>query len=119
MVGGSYALCSSAGTASCAFMSQSPQTLSAGATPETPGPPSPGRQRRNSWPEWALEMAPDQHFVRERATGIEPAFSAWEADVLPLYDARKVAQVAGSILAVAESSVGGPQATRPTLSSQR
>jgi hypothetical protein len=24
----------------------------------------------------------------ERATGIEPAFSAWEADVLPLYDAR-------------------------------
>ena len=26
----------------------------------------------------------------ERATGIEPAFSAWEADVLPLYDARWV-----------------------------
>ena len=26
--------------------------------------------------------------VRERATGIEPAFSAWEADVLPLNYAR-------------------------------
>src|SRR5712692_2183299 len=26
----------------------------------------------------------------ERATGIEPAFSAWEADVLPLNYARKV-----------------------------
>ncbi len=25
---------------------------------------------------------------RERATGIEPAFSAWEADVLPLNYAR-------------------------------
>jgi len=24
--------------------------------------------------------------VLERTTGIEPAFSAWEADVLPLYD---------------------------------
>ena len=24
------------------------------------------------------------NFTRERATGIEPAFSAWEADVLPL-----------------------------------
>ena len=27
-------------------------------------------------------------FTRERATGIEPAFSAWEADVLPLNYAR-------------------------------
>ena len=27
--------------------------------------------------------------VRERATGIEPAFSAWEADVLPLNYARE------------------------------
>jgi hypothetical protein len=25
----------------------------------------------------------------ERMTGIEPAFSAWEADVLPLYDIRE------------------------------
>ncbi len=31
-------------------------------------------------------------FSRERATGIEPAFSAWEADVLPLNYAR-VAEV--------------------------
>ena len=30
------------------------------------------------------------HSSSERATGIEPAFSAWEADVLPLYDARKI-----------------------------
>ena len=30
------------------------------------------------------------HSSGERATGIEPAFSAWEADVLPLYDARVV-----------------------------
>ena len=29
-----------------------------------------------------------QHSRRERATGIEPAFSAWEADVLPLNYAR-------------------------------
>ena len=27
-------------------------------------------------------------FAVERTTGIEPAFSAWEADVLPLYDIR-------------------------------
>ena len=36
-------------------------------------------------------------FAMERATGIEPAFSAWEADVLPLNYARvppcKVARV--------------------------
>ena len=25
-----------------------------------------------------------RHITSERATGIEPAFSAWEADVLPL-----------------------------------
>ena len=35
------------------------------------------------------EIGPDQHCLRERATGIEPAFSAWEADVLPLNYARK------------------------------
>ena len=29
----------------------------------------------------------------ERATGIEPAFSAWEADVLPLNYARVVTMV--------------------------
>ena len=29
------------------------------------------------------------HTSRERATGIEPAFSAWEADVLPLNYARE------------------------------
>jgi hypothetical protein len=29
-------------------------------------------------------------FTRERAKGIEPSFSAWEADVLPLNYARVV-----------------------------
>ena len=29
-------------------------------------------------------------FVLERVTGIEPAFSAWEADVLPLNYTREV-----------------------------
>jgi hypothetical protein len=29
-------------------------------------------------------------FAEERVTGIEPAFSAWEADVLPLNYTRKV-----------------------------
>ncbi len=38
---------------------------------------------------WARDTkASEQHFLRERATGIEPAFSAWEADVLPLNYAR-------------------------------
>jgi hypothetical protein len=35
----------------------------------------------------------------ERATGIEPAFSAWEADVLPLYDARVTNSVRAPMLA--------------------
>ena len=30
----------------------------------------------------------DHHLDRERATGIEPAFRAWEARVLPLHYAR-------------------------------
>ncbi len=36
-------------------------------------------------PGYALTCA----FIGERATGIEPAFSAWEADVLPLNYARE------------------------------
>jgi hypothetical protein len=31
-------------------------------------------------------------FTRERVTGIEPAFSAWEADVLPLNYTREEGQ---------------------------
>ena len=31
-----------------------------------------------------------RHFDRERVTGIEPAFSAWEADVLPLNYTREI-----------------------------
>jgi hypothetical protein len=33
-----------------------------------------------------------RHFDRERVTGIEPAFSAWEADVLPLNYTREEGQ---------------------------
>jgi hypothetical protein len=32
----------------------------------------------------------------ERMTGIEPAFSAWEADVLPLNYIRRRAQISGT-----------------------
>jgi hypothetical protein len=38
----------------------------------------------------APARAPDQHVLRERARGIEPPFSAWEADVLPLNYAREI-----------------------------
>ena len=38
-------------------------------------------------------MALTSRFTRERATGIEPAFSAWEADVLPLNYAREGASL--------------------------
>ncbi len=48
----------------------------------------PGRERG------APERAPDLRKRRERATGIEPAFSAWEADVLPLNYARTVVRAA-------------------------
>jgi hypothetical protein len=34
-------------------------------------------------------MAPDLRRCVERVTGIEPAFSAWEADVLPLNYTRE------------------------------
>ncbi len=35
----------------------------------------------------------DQDLLTERVTGIEPAFSAWEADVLPLnYTRRNLAR---------------------------
>ena len=37
-------------------------------------------------------------FTRERATGIEPAFSAWEADVLPLNYTR-----VGAVMVVGRS----------------
>ena len=33
------------------------------------------------------------HFERERVTGIEPAFSAWEADVLPLNYTRETGPI--------------------------
>ena len=34
-------------------------------------------------------------FAFERVTGIEPAFSAWEADVLPLNYTRRDPQITG------------------------
>ena len=37
-----------------------------------------------------------ERFVLERATGIEPALSAWEADVLPLNYARVPGRTAGT-----------------------
>jgi hypothetical protein len=39
-----------------------------------------------------LRKAPLPALLMERATGIEPAFSAWEADVLPLNYAREQAR---------------------------
>jgi hypothetical protein len=47
----------------------------------------PSRQSKSA-PHGRHFVASDQDFYRERATGIEPAFSAWEADVLPLNYAR-------------------------------
>ena len=41
---------------------------------------------------WGLAFFADQNlpeFGMERAKGIEPSASAWEAEVLPLYDARE------------------------------
>jgi hypothetical protein len=40
----------------------------------------------NAKPEWSVkpQSSPRRGFGMERVTGIEPAFSAWEADVLPL-----------------------------------
>ena len=46
---------------------------------------SPGRdaaRRRHNRPTWAFRC--------ERVTGIEPAYSAWEADVLPLNYTRRL-----------------------------
>ena len=34
------------------------------------------------------DILPDVLFVLERDTGVEPATSAWEADVLPIYQSR-------------------------------
>jgi hypothetical protein len=42
--------------------------------------------------------------LHERATGIEPAFSAWEADVLPLNYARGAPRTLPKVLVS-----GGPQ----------
>jgi hypothetical protein len=44
--------------------------------------------QRRLGPQTTTDRPFDQGFRRERATGIEPAFSAWEADVLPLNYAR-------------------------------
>jgi dCTP deaminase len=46
------------------------------------------RWTSRSRPPGQAPQAGDQDVRRERATGIEPAFSAWEADVLPLNYAR-------------------------------
>ena len=41
----------------------------------------------------------DQEFRVERMTGIEPAFSAWEADVLPLNYIRSGPETSGGRMA--------------------
>src|SRR5437868_788976 len=53
------------------------------------------------------ESAGDQVFYRERVTGIEPAFSAWEADVLPLNYTREVKGDGSKRLSRAEWSAAG------------
>jgi hypothetical protein len=45
-----------------------------------------------SVPERRRRRAGARDFERERVTGIEPAFSAWEADVLPLNYTREEGQ---------------------------
>ena len=49
---------------------------------------------------FALEM--------ERATGIEPVSEAWEASILPLYDAR-------SVLKLAKEAIGRKLALRQLI----
>ena len=65
---------------------------------EVPEPVSPTYRSRFrevscSYPSQSVAHLPEQDLRglarRERATGIEPAFSAWEADVLPLNYARE------------------------------
>ena len=50
----------------------------------------------------------------ERATGIEPAFSAWEADVLPLNYARGRSNLTGCT-----RKVSAPLQRRPTPGARR
>ena len=73
---------------------------------------------RNTWAEAAQRCSMSCDITRERATGIEPAFSAWEADVLPLNYAREnpanlhagKTSTAGGGSALAQSSEEGPDA---------
>jgi hypothetical protein len=45
--------------------------------------------RRDEAPVAGAPQRPDRGLLGERVTGIEPAFSAWEADVLPLNYTRR------------------------------
>ena len=49
-------------------------------------------------------MAPHNFAFFERETGIEPAFIAWEAIVLPLYYSRKIARDCDLYLKILEES---------------
>ena len=46
-----------------------------------------GTEAKAGWSETVASLT--SPFVSERVTGIEPAFSAWEADVLPLNYTRE------------------------------
>jgi hypothetical protein len=43
---------------------------------------------------WQRKNAVKLFALLERATGIEPVSEAWEASILPLYDARSFARLA-------------------------
>ena len=50
---------------------------------------APKRQLERCLPSVVLaDRSPRERILMERATGIEPVSEAWEASVLPLYEAR-------------------------------
>src|SRR5215471_11487831 len=42
------------------------------------------------WKKWKMRQRPKPFCFLERAMGIEPTSEAWEASILPLYDARSM-----------------------------
>jgi hypothetical protein len=57
-------------------------------------------EQRGAFPDVGSELLPSSWMPRkpmERAMGIEPTALAWEARVLPLYDAREVPNCKGKI----------------------
>ncbi len=54
----------------------------------------------------------DLHVQTERATGIEPAFSAWEADVLPLNYARETGRTVSKLALGVRPTLGTVEGCR-------